>query len=181
MSNGKILFVIASKGFQQIEYNVPKKILENTGFTVVTASDLPNVAIAKDDTTTAHVDVTIDNVHIKDYSAIFFIGGPGTLTHLDNEHSYEILKKAQRLNMPIGAICIATRILAHAGILTGKQATGWNGDDQLADIYQQHRVQYRTNQAVVIDENIITATGPDAAQEFAEQIIILMQSNKGWG
>lgn len=181
MSNGKILFVVASKGFQQIEYSVPKKILENTGFTVVTASDQPQPAVAKDEVTTAHVDVILENVHIRDYSAIFFIGGPGTLTHLDNERSYELLKKAQRLNMPMGAICIATRILANAGVLSGKQATGWNGDDLLSDIYLQHGVQYRTNQQVVVDDNVVTASGPEAAQEFAEQIIVMMQSNKGWG
>ncbi len=181
MSNGKILFVIASKGFQQTEYTIPKKVLENTGFTVITASDAPNQAVAKDDVTTAHVDLTLEQVHMQDYSALFFIGGPGALQYLDNEKSYALLKKAQYFNIPIGAICIATRILAHAGILAGKQATGWNGDDQLSDIYLQHGVQYRTSQSVVVDDNIITANGPEAAQEFAEQIIIMMQSNKGWG
>jgi ribosome-associated protein len=38
MSNGKILLVVAHEGYQPIEYGTPKKILEDAGYTVVTAS-----------------------------------------------------------------------------------------------------------------------------------------------
>jgi len=80
----------------------------------------------------------------------------------------------------VGAICISTRILAKAGILKGKQATGWNGDGELAHVYQEHDVRY-VNQSVAVDENIITATDPDAAQEFGEQVLAVLQNKKAWG
>lgn len=181
MSNGKILFVVAHKGFQQIEYAVPKKILIDAGFIIVTASDQRGVALAKDGVTTVSVDLLISEVVVKEYGGIFLIGGPGALEFLDTHATHDMLNTAQQLALIIGAICVSTRILAHAGVLRGKQATGWDGDDALEGIYAKHGVLYRQNQPVVVDENIITASGPEAAAEFAEQIIMVMQNNKGWG
>lgn len=179
MSNGKILFVVAHEGYHSIEYNVPKKIVEDAGYTVVTASDKEGIATASDGTSTP-VDILIHKAQVSHYDGIFFIGGPEALSHLDNEISYSLIKAADHAKKIIGAICIATRILAKADVLKGKQATGWNGDNELATVYQEHDVRY-VNQSVAVDETIITAANPDAAQEFGEQILTLLQTKKGWG
>lgn len=169
MKNKKILLVIAYEGFQQTEYRVPKKILEEAGFTVTTASNKSGAAIAKDGSTTA-VDITLDTVVPNNYQGIFFIGGPGALESLDNAKSYKILQQAHALGILIGAICVSSRILAHAGVLKLKSATGWDGDDKLAQLYQEHDVYYLP-QPVVSDQQVITATGPSAASEFGQEIV----------
>ena len=179
MPVGHILLIVASEGFQHIEYRTPKKVLEEAGFTIITASNKPSAAIAKDGSTT-NVDVVLDQVNVNDYDGIFFIGGPGALEHLDNQTSYTVIKAAADAKKPLGAICVSTRILAKAGVLKQKRATGWDGDDLLGQLYHEHDVVYIPEE-VVVDENIITATGPKAAQEFAEQIIMLLQSHKTWG
>lgn len=178
MNSGSILLVVASKGYQHSECSIPKKILENAGFSVVIASDKMPQAVA-DNGSVIQVNIELSLVNVKNYAGIFFIGGSGALEHLDNKTSYEIVQKAASHAIPIGAICIATRILAKAGVLTGHQATGWNGDGLLGNVYQTHNVHYM-NQDVVVDDNIITATGPDAAHEFGEQIILLLQGSKSW-
>ena len=170
----KILFVIAHQGYQPVEYEVPKKLLESAGITVVTASNQLGSAVAKDESTT-HVDLSIEGINSDDYDGLFIIGGPGALEHLDNETCYQLIQAFADANKPLGAICIATRILAHAGVLKKRQATGWNGDDALNQIYQDQGVYYAQKE-VVVDENIITATGPSSAREFGEQIITLLQS-----
>ncbi len=179
MSERKILLVIAYEGYQPIEYGVPKKILQNAGFTIITASNKIGTATAKDGSETT-VDILLEEINPKDYDGIFFIGGPGALEHLDNKISYAIIKKTVHFNKPIGAICISTRILAKAGILNGRQATGWDGDGELGSIYESHNVRFM-NQDIVVDDHIITATDPSVAQEFGEQIITMLQNNKGWG
>lgn len=179
MSNGKILFVIAYEGYHSLEYGIPKTILENGGYTVVTASDKEGSATAHDGTV-ASVDLSLHKVQATAYDGIFFIGGPGALAHLDNETSYALIKAAHHAKKIVGAICISTRILAKAGVLKGKQATGWNGDNELPAIYQEYDVRY-VNQSVAVDETIITATNPDAAQEFGEQIVMVLQHKKEWG
>ncbi len=179
MASGKVLFIIAHEGFQPVEYKEPKKILEDAGFTIVTASNKPGTATAKDDST-VEVDLTLDEVNVDDYDGIFLIGGPGALEHLDNEKTIKIIKRAETKHLPLGAICASTRILAKAGALTRKRATGWNGDGELPAIYETYFVKYLP-EPVVVEENIITATDPSVAKLFGQEIITLLHNNKGWG
>ncbi|MEX0671862.1 MAG: DJ-1/PfpI family protein [Candidatus Babeliales bacterium] len=168
MDQKKVLLVVASKGFQPREYNTPKNILEDYGYLVLTASNDPTVAIAKDGSQTS-VDTTLDEVRVADYDAIFFIGGPGAIEHLDNEKSYRILREIRQAGKPFGAICIATRILAKAGVIEGVKVTGWDGDDKLGAILQEYGAIYQPGGAIV-DQNVVTAIGPDSAEAFAEAI-----------
>lgn len=168
----KIALVIASEGYQQTEYSVPKHVIEAAGIAVITVSDKSGTALAKD-TTSTHIDLTLDEINISDYDGIFFIGGPGALDHLDNPTSNRIINEAVRMKKIVGAICISTRILAKAGVLTGKKATGWDGDDALEDIYKNLNVTY-VPKDVVVDSRIITAVGPKAAQEFGQEILRLL-------
>jgi putative intracellular protease/amidase len=180
MDETTVVLIIASHDFQQIEYGVTKKIIEEAGFTVLTASDKSGTAIAKDGST-AHIDISLDKIMANDYAGIFFIGGPGALEHLDNNTSYKIAQETFFQNKPIGAICVATRILAKAGVLHDKYATGWNGDDQLARIYTEYNVHYLPEEKVVVEGNVITATDPSVAQDFGKHIVEMLQNQQRWG
>ena len=168
----KALLIIAHEGYQQGEYNTPKAFLTQAGVQVETASNKPGAAIAKDGTTTI-VDMVLVDVAVGQYDAIVFIGGPGAMDNLDNDYSYDIARHAVEDGIPLAAICIAPRILAKAHLLTGRQATGWDGDGQLSDMFFTYGIEY-VNQDVVVDGLIITATGPHAAQEFSRQVLMLI-------
>ena len=172
MTSGQVLFVIAHEGFHPIEYAIPKHLVEQAGFTVITASDKAGNAIAKDGSST-HVDLPIEHVDLANFKAVVFIGGPGALDHLNNPTSYALIKEAAEKELVLGAICISTRIFAASGILKGKDATGWNGDNELTDLYNQLKINYKRHD-VVVDDSIVTAVGPDAAREFADNIISLL-------
>ena len=43
MDEIKVLLIIASKGFQPIEYDVTKQTIIDAGFTVITASNAPYI------------------------------------------------------------------------------------------------------------------------------------------
>lgn len=171
--NKKVVLVIASEGYQQVEYNVTKKNLEKGGATVITASDKLGGAIAKDGSTTI-VDTTLDKIKLKDVDGIFFIGGPGALDVLDNGTSYHLINEARKLNMPRGAICLSVRIFAKEGGLKGKRATGWDGDNNLQALFDAYGVLYKKGEAIIIDDNIITAVGPESAEQFAQGILFLI-------
>lgn len=170
----KIALIIAHNGYQQVEYNSPKKLFENAGIMVITASNLPGVAVAKDGSTTK-VDITVNELDPADYDGIFFIGGPGALENLDNLTSHALAQKIAKTKKIWGAICISPRILATSGVLTGKKATGWDDDGELADLFKAHGVIY-SKQGVVVDGNLITATGPGTALAWAEEILRVMGS-----
>lgn len=169
----KVLLVVAQEGYQQVEYGEPKKILEAADIDVVTASTLAGAAIAKDGSST-HVDILLDKVNASSYAGIFFIGGPGALEHLDNEKSYRLIKDAAKAMIPFGAICISTRILAKTGVLINKRATGWNEDGELDALYREYNVDYVPDD-VVVDGNIVTAVGPQAAKAFGKAILDLVK------
>lgn len=180
MDETTVLLIIASNGYQQTEYGITKKILTDAGFTVITGSDTLGTATAKDGSTT-HIDIILDHVVVNNYAGIFFIGGPGTLEHLDNNTSYKIIQEAFYQHRPIGAICIATRILAQTDVLRNKYVTGWNEDGLLNSLYKECGAVYLPEEKVVVDSNTITATDPSAAQQFGEKIVELLQAKQRWG
>ena len=177
MAQKKVLFIVAFDGFQQIEYAVPRKLLIDAGCDVITASNKAGVAIAKDGSS-AKVNITLREVHVPDYAGIIFVGGPGTMENLDTGESYTIAREAYEMKIPIGAICLATRVLVNSGVLRGKKATGWNEDGKFAELCQKEEVQYQKNEAVVIDQNIITAVGPSAAEMFGNGFLKLIESKR---
>jgi len=173
VNNTSIILVVAHEGYQPIEYSVTKKILEDAGITTTTASNKGRIATAKDDSSTM-IDISTDNIDMAKYDGIFFIGGPGAMENLDNEISYKVIQKAAELSKPLGSICISTRILAKAGALDGKKATGWDGDNELAGILEKYKAIY-IKEKVVVDDTIITATDPSAAKEFGEAILKIVK------
>ena len=180
MAGRKVLLVVAHEGFQHVEYGEPKKLLEDAGFVVVTASDGQGPATG-DDGSTIDVNLTLESVRPADYAGVFFIGGSGALEHLDNELSYKIVRDTVSAHIPLGAICVSTRVLAKAGVLKERHATGWDGDGELAGVYETHGVDYVRQDVVVDDGLFITAVGPSAAREFGKQLISLLQDSQGWG
>lgn len=168
----KIVLAVAFEGYQQLEYGIPREILTSNDLEVLTASDKPGVATAKDGSTT-EINLTLNDIVPSLIDGLFLIGGPGALEHLDNKIMHNVLQQMAALKKPIGAICISPRILAKAQVLSGKEATGWDGDNKLKEIFNMYNVIY-VPQAVVTDGLIVTATGPDASQEFADAILKLL-------
>ena len=167
----KIALVVASEGYQPTEYGVPKKLLEEAGFEVVTVSDIAGEVTASDNTTT-QATVALKDFEASSVDGVFYIGGPGALTHLDNQETNRILNEAMIQGLVYGAICISPRILAKAHVLIGKKATGWNEDGELEQIFAENNVEY-ISEGVVVDGNSITADGPGSAQKFGEAIVSL--------
>jgi protease I len=169
----KILLVVASKGFQPIEYGVTREILESEDIKVETASNAKDSlgnAISSDNQP-VRVDYLLQDVNVDHYDGLFIIGGQGAMEHLDNDNMYRLIHEVdRRFNKIYGAICISPRILANAGVLEDRNVTGWDNDKKLAGILKDVGATY-VNAGVVIDDNIITATGPDQAQEFAQAIL----------
>jgi len=169
----KVALIIAGNGFQHIEYGIPKKMLHDAGYQVITASFQQGIAVAEDNSTTK-VDIIVNEMKAKEYAGIFFIGGPGALDFLDNEISYELIQNAVHNDIVLGAICTAPRILAASGVLQDRKATGWDGDEQLSAIFTAHEVTY-VAQDVVTDGLIVTAQGPAAAKMWAQEIIEVLK------
>ncbi|OGZ18133.1 MAG: hypothetical protein A2494_00455 [Candidatus Lloydbacteria bacterium RIFOXYC12_FULL_46_25] len=161
----KILLIVAQEGFQTREYHDTRRVLERAGHTVITASNEAGVAISNVGEEIV-ADVALRDVSVSEYDGIFIIGGPGALKYLDNADTASVMKDASaHEKIYYGAICIAPRILAKAGLLSERRATGWDGDHELSRIFEKYSVAYESD-PVVVDGRIITADGPASAEMF---------------
>lgn len=171
-----VILVIAFADFRDEEFFVTKEIIEAHGNKVLVASDTLGSASSVEGSD-VWVDLAVDKLEVEKYDAIIFIGGPGTLQRLDNKDSYNVAQAALRAGKIIGAICIAPVILAKSGVLKGKKATVWTTrlDKSAVKILKENEAEFEDND-IVVDGNIITASGPKAAKAFAETIVQHLKS-----
>ena len=162
----RVLFIISFKDFRDEELSIPSKILEDEDAEIEIASTKKGIARGMLGMSIA-VDKTLDEVNVDEYDAIVFVGGSGTPTYLwGNELAANIAAEAFTKGKIVAAICLAPGVLAEAGILEGKRATSYiTARDKL-----EAAGAIWVDQPVVQDGNIITAQGPEAAQEFGEKI-----------
>ncbi len=94
-------------------------------------------------------------------------GLPGS-DNLDNDpRIHELLQRLQQQGKFVAAICAAPKVLANAGLLSGRQATSYPG---VIDAMELPATQV-LKQAVVIDDKVITSRGPGTAMDFALMLI----------
>jgi protease I len=77
-----------------------------------------------------------------------------------------LVKEANRAGKVVSAICLAPVTLANAGLLEGKRATAYPS----AESFLKWKGAIYTGNAVEVEGNIVTANGPEAAEEFAQAV-----------
>ncbi len=175
---GKLItLIIASKDFRDEEYFIPKEVFEKEGFKVETVSDKRGVSIGVYGGE-AKAELSLKEVEAERSGAIVFVGGPGALKFLDNEHSYKIVNKAKDEGKVLGGICVSPVILANSGAIEGKEATVYSSSMEKTPVktLKEKGVFYKEKE-LVVDNKVVTANGPEAAEEFARAIIKLMKDS----
>lgn len=169
----KILMIIAHQNFRDEELLIPKKFFENEGYTVVIASTSLKPAKGMLGAVVTP-QILIDQVKVEEYDAIVFVGGIGAQEYFNHPVAHKIAKEAVSKGKILAAICLAPRTLAEAGVLKGKRATVWVSEGKVLEAKGAHY----TGKPVEVDGNIITGSGPQAAEEFAKSILKLLKSQK---
>ncbi len=160
------LLVIAQNGFQDHELGPTRNALLNAGFSVVLASTQIGACVGKYGST-EEATIVLKDVRVSAYDRIAFIGGPGAFALVENEDALRIARETASSALILGAICIAPKILAAAGVLAGKKATVAESDGT-PKVFLVEKGAVYTGEAVTVDGGIITANGPDAAEEFGQ-------------
>jgi protein deglycase len=113
-------------------------------------------------------DSIIDEIIDDEFDMIVLPGGLPGADHLDKDSRIQaLLKRQAQRGGYTAAICAAPKVLANAGLLNGKQATGYPG---VLDKMGLSDVNLLT-QAVVCDDKVITSRGPGTAMDFALELI----------
>lgn len=170
-----ILMLLAPQQFRDIEYIVPRAFFEAAGLEVVTTS-------SEFESTgkfgyQVHHDLLLDEAKAGDYDGVFMVGGTGSLNFIENETAKHLVTEFHEAGKPIGAICAACRNFLHWNILDGKKCTGHNWDNTMEDLSAQFGATY-TGDPVTVDGNILTAYGPEAAEQAANEFIDMVEKRE---
>jgi len=173
----RILMIVAPERYRDEELEIPKSHFENAGHGVVVASTKKGTCHGATGGSVEAV-LTLGEVNVGDYDAVIFVGGPGTPMIRKEAKALEIAKSAAAKGKILGAICWACTTLAKAGVLEGKKATVWVGDDaefgmSTDKVLEKFGAAFE-KKGVVADGKLVTADGPKHAREFAEAITELL-------
>ncbi|MCK5655702.1 MAG: DJ-1/PfpI family protein [Candidatus Aureabacteria bacterium] len=171
----KAVFIIASSNFRDEELFIPMRIFRRAAWEVEVVSSVKGkiVGIQGNEIEASKL---VYEMKPGDYDVIIFVGGNGATEYWNDPTAHNIVKIAVKDNKILGAIGIAPIILANAGILKGRKATSWEA--------VQNRLRIKgvvcLDKTVVIDNVIVTARGPKAAEEFANALLTLAEKH-GYG
>ncbi|UCD03514.1 MAG: DJ-1/PfpI family protein [Candidatus Woesearchaeota archaeon] len=171
--SSKILMIIAQRNFRDEELSVTKKFLEQNGYSADVASFTTEIAKGMFGLT-IKPDLSIEEAidELEKYTVVIVVGGSGSLELAKREDVLELLRKAKDEDKIIAAICSGPLSLANAGLLRNKEATVWSSDTNQEQILEIEEKGAKYNKGpVVVDGNIITANGPEAAEAFAKKIV----------
>ncbi len=159
------VLVPLAQGFEELEAITVVDLLRRAGIEVTTAG-LDEQAVKASRGTVLVPDTNLDEALKHDYDMVVLPGGLPGADHLDNDpRIHALLRDMANSGHYTAAICAAPKVLAHAGLLEGRQVTSFPGVlDEVSGI------DYRS-EAVVEDGNLITSRGPGTAMDFALTLI----------
>jgi protease I len=161
----RILFILPPRSFRDEEYEIPRTVFEASGASVTVAS--LSLTPAKGMLGgIVHPDVSVQDVRPGSFDALLLVGGTGCSVFWHNDAVHTLVKDFDRSGGTIGAICLAPVTLANAGVLQGKPATAYPSAGEFL------AWKGATYPAKTVEKagNIVTANGPDAAEEFARML-----------
>lgn len=165
----KLLFVIAPERFRDEELLEPKRALEQRGVGVTVTSTRPGPAAGMLGASVA-IDCTVQQANADEYDALAIAGGAGSPTHLwDSAPVRSLVQAFHGAGKPVAAICLSGAVLARAGILKGKRATVYPAERAILELKRAGATYVA--EPVVVDGNLITASGPEAAAAFGAALI----------
>jgi len=174
ISDAKVL-ILATDGFEEWELFGPKQILEQRGAEVKLASPgrEPIQATVHDDPgKTIRPDFTLDEAVAGEFDALILPGGVRNPDQLrTNSKAIGLIREFAQQGKPVAAICHGPWLLAEADLLRERTATSW--PSIRTDL--RNAGANVVDEAVVVDENIVTSRKPDDVEPFTAAVIDLIQ------
>lgn len=166
----KVLMPLA-EGFEEIEAVTVVDLLRRAGIEVHTAS-IGAREVTGSHGITVRADAALDAVDAAGYDMIVLPGGMPGADHLKQDaRVVALLRQFAATGRYTAAICAAPGVLAHAGLLDGREATSYPGF-----LTPESAPGLRLSEApVVVDGKVATSRGPGTAMAFGLALIELLE------
>jgi 4-methyl-5(b-hydroxyethyl)-thiazole monophosphate biosynthesis len=154
-----------AEGFEELEAVTIVDVLRRAGVEVTLA------ALAKSPVTGSHgivvnADAELDGLDASTFDAVVLPGGPAAKRLRDDPRVRAIVQRMAERGRLVAALCAAPIALEAAGVLTGKRATVYPGNELPSAELVEERV--------VVDGNVVTSRGPGTALEFSLALVALL-------
>lgn len=161
----KTALVPLANGSEELEAVTVLNILRRAGIEAVSAS-LDGHPIRGSRGTVLIPDISLDDALTRRFDMVVLPGGqPGTNNLKADARIIKLVQRMAADDCFVCAVCAAPSVLATAGLLDGKRATGFPGSlDAFPKVLRQP-------QAVVEDGKLITSRGPGTAMDFALTLV----------
>ncbi|MEO0086518.1 MAG: DJ-1/PfpI family protein [candidate division WOR-3 bacterium] len=164
----KLIFLIAPKDFRDEEFKIPYDYLKSAGIKITVVSQETTEAVGMLGMK-VKPDISLENLNYKDYDGFVLIGGSGSVFYWNNRKVWEICQYFNERNKLLAGICLAPITIVKSGVLNEREATCFK-DKRALEEFKNANVRY-VDKDVVVDGNVITANGPEAAEKFAKAIL----------
>ncbi len=158
--------IFMANGCEEIEGLTVVDILRRAGITIDMVSITGSKTVTGSHKIAFEADKMIEDTDVSTYDGIVLPGGiPGTPNLGACEVVTTAVKEFAAQGKLVAAICAAPSVLGQCGVLDGKYATSYPGFEE-----EMTGCTYLED-AVVMDDNIITSRGMGTAMEFALAIL----------
>ncbi|ADE13242.1 DJ-1 family protein [Nitrosococcus halophilus Nc 4] len=159
-----------AQGCEELEAITLIDLLRRAGIQVVTAG-LDEQVVTASRGTRLIPDTSLDKVVQQEFDMVVLPGGqPGADNLNADPRIHALLKHTVERGKLTAAICAAPTVLAKAGLLDSKRATGYPGFLDKLNL----PTTTLEDQAVVVDGPVVTSKGPGTAMDFALTLIELL-------
>jgi len=154
--------VLLADGFEEIEAVTIIDVLRR-GAVVVTTASLGGKHVRGSHDIVLEADVLLEGVSVDDFDALLLPGGPAAKTLREDPRAQKVIKRAAAADKLLAAVCAGPTALEVAGVLVGKRATVYPGNQLPSAQVVEERV--------VEDGNVITSAGPGTSMAFALKVV----------
>jgi deglycase len=171
---------LVADGFQEEEYFLPKVGLNNAGYHVDVVS--PHKAPVEiysyfARTGLLDVDFAVSEVRPSEFVGVLVPGGAKSPALLSEDAgAISFVRGVSQRGGVIACICRGSLLLARTGLVEGRRMTGFNDAVTYPDLVVQPMAQaagavWVDDEAVVVDQNLVTSPHPRHAAAFTAAIV----------
>lgn len=167
MRMAKKVAMMLGEGFEPIEAIAPVDCMRRAGLEVELVSVMPSVQVKSAQNVVVEAEALDENLDLEDFDMIVVPGGSLGVENLKkSEKLAQALKDFMAKDKHVASICAGPTVLNGLGLLEGRKVTCYPGcETGFPD------GAYQPGYGVVVDRNLITASGPGQALDFGIAIV----------
>lgn len=183
----KSVLLFLAQGFEEYEASVFTDVIGWSRFCGTEPVDLITTGLRKEIKCAWNLivrpELEFDNININDYDALAIPGGiekSGYYKDAFDERFLNLIRQFDKQGKIIASVCVAALPIGKSGVLHNRFATTYDLDT----IYGSRRKQLADfgvkveDKKIVVDNNIITSTGPSTGLEVAFTLLKMLTNEE---